>query len=563
MLRRSIRITEELLCREAGRDCYSWMVGATRTKDEQDQGDNPYKPFPRHAYIKRLLDYISAPTPPGTVLGTYKSRTMLGSWTHAAYALHYAATHAATRVLIQSKDEDRAINMVNMAKTLWVNTIPRLRDKWKLLKRLDLQPYDSLSLANDSIIEGVVGNPTKIKSFHHTIYISDESAIMDNLDECLAETLGARTPRILLLSSSYLGYMNDLFEECSPLPWSRFFAGDYSTSGLAVRNTDDGDDPFTMPELTPAGSDMEMKGMDLYKHPAKNVFMLRMHHSADTTLTPERLFTYRKQYPSDALWEREMEINPRAAQGTVVFPEFNVNDHIVLPREIPAELTVWMAIDPHPRTPHAMLWVGLDRYNDIYVYREYWPSIAYGTVRRVRDDEKENQFTIREYVDQIAKLEGGKVKWIFEKDTHDPRYGIFTGGELVMKRYMDQAGKAFRASAEAEQLETYAERYRRYGIACHDPYKSHQVGEDAIREALKKRPHDLKGESARLKISSNCKETIAELFNYRYRESSRNIEREQNQQAVGFRCHMVDLLRYLLTAKLYYDSKYITRIRNL
>jgi hypothetical protein len=221
-----------------------------------------------------------------------------------------------------------------------------------------------------------------------------------------------------------------------------------------------------------------------------------------------------------------------------------------------------MAIDPHPRTPHAFLWVGVDRNNDLYVFREYWPSIAYGIIRKLRDDERENQFTIQQYVEAIAKMEGNSVKWVYEKSSSDPFFGdLIESGEYIMRRYMDQAGKAFRATGEGQQLETYAQRYRRYGIQCSDPKKSHQAGEDAIREALKPRRHEILGSSPRLKIASNCREVIAELLNYRYRNSSSNPEKEQQQEAAEFRCHFVDLLRYLLTADIYYDSRFNTKVK--
>lgn len=549
------------------------MTAATKTKDEQDT-ENPYKPFPKKPYIKNLVEYLTKPLEKTTIRATYKSRTMMGSWTHAAVAFHYAATHPATRVVVQSKDEARSVNMVGMMKTLWSNTHPRLQAKWKLGKRLDLQPYDAFYLENDSSVHGMVGTPTKIKSLHPTIYIADEAAVMDNLDDCMAEVLGARVPMIYLLSSAWLGYMHDLYESCKPLGWEEYQVKeqeDHKTLELEVKEkvgkkgkgkakVKEDEDLFSLSTPPPA-----TQGFDLLKHPDKDIYFLRLHYTADPVMTAEELGKLRPKYPSDALWQREMEINPRSAMGALVFPEFTPRTHVVLPEQIPERLCVWMAIDPHPRTPHAFLWIGVDRFNDLYVFREYWPSIAYGTVRKLRDDERENQYTIQNYVESIAKLEGNKVVWTFEKDSNDPVYGTVPeggrgGSEYIMLRYMDQAGKAFRASGESQLLETYAKRYRRYGIQCSDPRKSHQVGEDAIREVLKPRPHELHGTSPRLLISSDCRETIAELMNYRYRESSDRQDKDQNQEATDFRTHMVDLLRYILTANVYYDQRFATTV---
>lgn len=273
--------------------------------------------------------------------------------------------------------------------------------------------------------------------------------------------------------------------------------------------------------------------------------------------TPRRAAQKRKDIGSEGLWQREMMGNPRAMQGTLVFPEFNRAIHVVDPNQIPRELTCYCAIDPHPRTPHAVMWLGVDRFGDFYVYRELWPSIAYGVLRRVRDDEQENQYPIWQYAETIARLEGNEIEWRYaraglmesKKNRESGRYVNRPFGEKIVTRLMDQAGKAFRASGEGEEIETYSERYRKFGVYCQDPYKKHEAGFDAIRDALKLRPYQ--GEmKPRLVISRACPETVLEMENFRFASSSKNMEKDdQNQKTAEFRTHFVDLLRYLLATR--------------
>lgn len=270
--------------------------------------------------------------------------------------------------------------------------------------------------------------------------------------------------------------------------------------------------------------------------------------------TPKRAAQKRMDIGSEGLWQREMMGNPRAMQGSLVFPEFNRAVHVIPANQVPREMTCYCAIDPHPRTPHGVLWLGVDRFGDFYVYRELWPSIAYGILRKVRDDEAENQYPIWQYADTIARLEGNEIEWRYTKGTvlgekknrDSGRYRKRPMGEEIVARYMDQAGKAFRASGEGERVETYNERYRKFGIYCIDPYKRHEAGFDAIRDALKLRPYN-NGFKPRLMIAGDCPELLVEFENFRFMQSSDKLDKDQNQKTIEFRTHLIDCLRYILT----------------
>ena len=213
-----------------------------------------------------------------------------------------------------------------------------------------------------------------------------------------------------------------------------------------------------------------------------------------------------------------------------------------------------MAIDPHPRTPHAFLWLGVDRWGDVYVYREMWPSKVYGRAETIKNTDDENRFTIREYAMTVARLEGNEIKWN-HADTPD-EYGTWKNqprAEMIVARYMDQAGKGFSTGGDSITSEDYWTRYGRYGVEVWEPKKSHRAGEDAIRELLAPRKHDTYGVWPRLHISARCPELILELRRYRYPSTARfNPEKELAQKGVESRCHLIDLLRYLATADIAY-----------
>lgn len=283
--------------------------------------------------------------------------------------------------------------------------------------------------------------------------------------------------------------------------------------------------------------------------------VVRLHYKALSYATPQWIETQRKRYTSQAYWNLEMEIAYEALSGQRVYQEFDMATHVIPDSKVPKHGCRYMAIDPHPRTPHAFLWVLIDGFSDWYVYRELWPSIVCGQPRNIRDDEVDNQFTIREYCETLAVLEGNEIEW--RNAETDDEYGIYRRGgqgERIIDRYMDQAGKGFYASTDTALQETYARRYDRFGIQCSDPYKSHKSGEDAVHSLLKPRQHDVRGVWPRLHVAESCKELIIEFMKYRYKllPKGKGEERELRQEGVEARCHLLDNLRYLATASIAY-----------
>lgn len=276
-----------------------------------------------------------------------------------------------------------------------------------------------------------------------------------------------------------------------------------------------------------------------------------LHYYADDDHTQEWAEKEAAKTSTQPWWDQEMEMRADAMSGQRIFPEFDEQVHCIEDSAVPKQMCRYMAIDPHPRTPHAFLWIGIDKWSDWYIYRELWPSVVCGISRPIRDDEDDNKFTIKEYAETIAVLEGNELQ--FSNANTDDEYAVYRrlpGGENIIDRYMDQAGKGFIASGEHQQEETYADRYYRLGIQCLDPVKSHKAGEDAVHELLKERTHEFYGKWPRLHVAASCVETKLEFTNLRYKRTKTiNDEKELKQDPVEARRHLIDLVRYIATSR--------------
>ena len=292
--------------------------------------------------------------------------------------------------------------------------------------------------------------------------------------------------------------------------------------------------------------------------------VISLHYSADPTMDLAKLEKLRAKSTSQAIWDMEMEGNATAMEGQLVYPEFDVKIH-VLPhdtvmwedkeRGIRRKFCRYMSIDPHPRTPHAMLWVGIDKWEDWWIYREMWESPNYGEYRNLTDSDVTKQFSSREYAEAIAFLEWNTLEFRNEHTANEyASYRPQAGGERILQRFMDQAGKGFN---EQGTNDVYAKRYRQYGITCSDPKKEHKIGEDAIRDLLRPRHHELLGLWPRLHVSDRCVEIILEFQEYRYAQTQpwRVDVKELNQRGVEARCHQLDNMRYLATSGARYSAR--------
>jgi hypothetical protein len=527
-LERAVKLKRELSLRRAIEDCAYWLLNHTKTEDEQDPED-PLKSFPDREYFWYILDVLNhEPTE-----FIEKSRTMMLSWLLAGYAIHKMCTRPFTTVVVQSKDEARAVKPIHYMKCLWRNSDQELKDRWPMPRPWDKQPFNKVELSNGSWALGVSGDPDRIRSEHPTIVLLDEGAFIDT-NENYNVAVATRCKQIIVNSSANPGWFYEMIRDATPVGWP-----DYSKSQALFGPAK------SMLDNLHVGSSSPIPGLGI-KRTAKGIPVIRVHYSADPLMTGEKLAAEKARYSSDSLWLQEMEIDYEARSGALIYPEFDEQIHVVSHSRVPRVGTRHCSIDPHPRTPHAVLWVVIDQWNDWYVYRELWPSVVYASGRALTDNDEDNFYTVKDYSETIATLEGNRLE--FQHGGTDKEYARYIrqqSGERIVYRFMDQAGKAFRASGESQLLETYARRYARYGIRCVD--------------LLKSRKHDTFGAWSRLHISDRCPELIHEFKNQRYKVmKSYSDEKELKQDASEARCHLIDNLRYMATSRASFIARLVS-----
>jgi hypothetical protein len=501
----------ELAARRAERDIVFWLRHCTKTRDEQDK-ENPNKPFPDEEYIWKTIEVLQREP----VTFVEKSRTVMGTWIGCAVLAHEGFTTPQMKYVFHAPDERRAINCIKYVKALWQNSTEELKSRWALKKPIEMQAQHVFELENGTIFEAIAGGADKIRSAHPTAYMMDEGAFIDDGAECFDVAQAANPLKLFVISSASPGWFRDATEDAMP------DADSPMPQGMALRRT------------------------------ASGTAVLRIHYTADTKKRGEWAEKQKKKYVKKSNWDLEMEIKYDAKKGTLVYPEFDVSLHVVKDSMVPKRGCLFMAADPHPRTPHAFLWVLISRDGDWWVYRDFWPSKMYGVAQELKDGDPDNLYTAREYAETIARLEGNRIMWVGKGD--DARGDLIESGEKIWDRFMDQAGKGFQVSAEGQPFVSYWDRYHNCGYRFKEPYKIHQAGEDRIRELLAPRPHEIYGQWPTLHIAESCRELILEFGKYRYQAMSESLmdRKELPQKGVEKRCHLLDCLRYIATSPAQY-----------
>jgi hypothetical protein len=270
-------------------------------------------------------------------------------------------------------------------------------------------------------------------------------------------------------------------------------------------------------------------------------------------MTPERLQSLRSKYTSDARFNREMEIQYEALEGVLLYPEFNRERNLVDPFDCSDRdrWTIYMALDPHPRTAHGMAWEAVNKHDDRIICGELWPEFgtAYGPTDGIR-------WHTREYAEWIQ---------FFESDSREKTepFEWARGKRLyVARRYMDTFGKA----ANSDEGEDYFETYRRLGqeltkanvsnpamhinLNFQAALKGHDnlaKAQDSIGRALMPQMNE-RGENIgppRMRIFSNLYELIDEMENVRYPEGE--AERLSDERPITYQKHVIDCLHYIET----------------
>lgn len=279
--------------------------------------------------------------------------------------------------------------------------------------------------------------------------------------------------------------------------------------------------------------------------PGAGIPVVRLHYSADPTMTPERLQALRSKYTSEARYNREMEIQYEALEGELLYPEFRRERNLCDPFDVSDRdrWTLYMALDPHPRTAHAMAWEAVNKHGDRVVCGEFWPEFGtpFGATDGIR-------WHTREYAEWIQ---------FFESDSEDkPEPFLWARGKrlFVHRRFMDTFGSA----ANSDEGEDYFETYRRLGfeltkkevaraswsVNLHfDPaLKGHDnlaKAQDSIARHLMPQ-QNANGENMgppQMRIFSTLHELIDEMENVRFKEGE--AEKISDERVVTYQKHCI------------------------
>lgn len=191
----------------------------------------------------------------------------------------------------------------------------------------------------------------------------------------------------------------------------------------------------------------------------------------------------------------------------LIYKEFDSQVHIIDPPDIKPHWTRYMAIDPHERTPTAVLWLAVDEKDNHYIY----------------DELKLADMDVKMMAEAIISQEGmmpAKVKLI---DPHADKDNIAAGGFNVRKELM------------------------RHGVFTQRANSDPMLGKARIRQALTPRFSAVTRMSTpQLHVSKYCVSTIYEFQHYIWEEYKRNKEEYSLKEiAKKKNDHFMDCLRYI------------------
>lgn len=178
----------------------------------------------------------------------------------------------------------------------------------------------------------------------------------------------------------------------------------------------------------------------------------------------------------------------------LVFKRWNRKIHVVKPFYVdPKDFVVWNALDPHPRTNDAVLWVAIDRKGRKFVVDELWIKPENGTSELAsRIKNKDSQYRV--------------VKWIC-----DP--------------------SAFIVNQHDEDEKSLADRLKAHGVTYEEGTKTRTLSNTRIMDAMAYQKLE-DGEMIRapeLYVFENCQQLIWEIEHWRWQENKGRASETKGQ----------------------------------
>lgn len=288
------------------------------------------------------------------------------------------------------------------------------------------------------------------------------------------------------------------------------------------------------------------EGIQEWKHGDIDIF--RLHYSASPGTIARAEAAKRVMSPDS--YRQEYEIDFSAKLGTRLF-HFEDSATLCNFSPIPHEWTRYFALDPHPRVPHAFLWIAVDPWNDAYAYRELWPSLIYGTPGNVPEDD--NRYRVRDYIETVKFLESA------DNEENQKQ------AENIHNRVIDYAARGFYGTTDDDDQRNIQQRYEdtsrlsdiSYPLIFSDAIKDRDAGVEMVNDYLK--PRDIYAGTKMLEekhtkksklhiFEDKCPELLYQLRNNRWESLTPQMadKRDPSSKVQQKRNHLTDCLRYLV-----------------
>src|SRR5438067_7302174 len=193
--------TQEVASFDAGPLLWLTQHTATENPQYENQGLPFLAPFPKRSYFMPLFAEFLAKR---HQLFIPKSRTMMTSWAAMAFAASRAQWHREETV-VQTANEDKCAHLIDYVRQLWDNQDPWLKDRHPLVKR---STY-ALAWHGGGEVSSIPSGEGKIRAFHPTSYVQDESAHIPEGEACLGAVLPTGA-RVICISSAAPGWFADV-----------------------------------------------------------------------------------------------------------------------------------------------------------------------------------------------------------------------------------------------------------------------------------------------------------------------------------------------------------------
>ena len=465
IVRREIEI-----CRK---DFYHWLTHWCYTINEDaEDSSKTFDVFPDKKYIKIVMKEIEN----NSQVLLLKSRQMMLSWLIMSYMLWMAMFGKGKRLILQSQKERDAEELLERIREIYKRQPAFFTHDKKATKDTLLKFGFS---DNACWIMGVPQGEHQVRGKTVTFYFGDEAHLNEELKECLTTVkpaLGVRGKLVLVATSKY-GFYWDLVHD--------------------GENVSDSKIPYPYEE--------PIKGMKIWTNRKNKYRVIKLHYTADPDKDPSTekgAIWYKKvrEKYNEFEWECEYEMNPEAAHGQRIYPEFEPEQHVCAPFDLDkaGPHTKYRIIDHGVTAPTAVVWIAVF-HDRVVVYREHY----------------EAEKTIDYHTDKIKEYEGWLPRNPGEENTPWDEIRFAKCNSNVEKIDFPLIDPATAKRTQMGKNTVYQEyTSKRNGLTLIYGDNSWLSGLNGIKNLLKAVVPGGSGEKF-FQVFSTCKNTIHEFLNYR------------------------------------------------